>query len=134
MVYALDTNIIIHYLRDELNVHKNFNAAVMRKCDLVVPNVVDYEICRGFCARPAARKEAAYQVLVEKCEIVEMDAASWARAKLTWVELYNKRFTVGELDILIAAICLGRGYTLVTNNTDDFKNIDGLALEDWTIG
>jgi len=47
-------------------------------------------------------------------------------------ELYHKGFTVGELDILIAAFCLIHDLTLVTNNTKDFENINGLIIVDWT--
>jgi len=36
------------------------------------------------------------------------------------------------LDILIGAFCIKNGYTLVTNNTDDFKNMNGIKLVDWT--
>jgi len=49
-----------------------------------------------------------------------------------YAELYNKRLTVGENDIQIAAFCMHNNYTLVTNNTDDFKNITGLKFVDWT--
>ena len=56
----------------------------------------------------------------------------WAIATKIYAGLYNKHLTVGENDIQIAAFCLHNGYTLVTNNTDDFKNITGLELVDWT--
>jgi predicted nucleic acid-binding protein len=37
MIYALDTNIIIHYLKNTPSVHQNFNSAIMRDDDLVIP-------------------------------------------------------------------------------------------------
>ena len=133
MVYALDTNIVINYLRDEPNIHQNFNDAVMRGDDLVVPEIVNYEIRRGFRIISAPKKEAAYKVLVGPgfCDIAEMDVNCWERAEYVYLDLYNKRLTVGEMDILIAAICIEYGYTLVTNNTKDFENIDGLKLVNW---
>ena len=48
MVFALDTNIIIKYLRNESNVIQNFRSAVVANHDIVIPQAVDYEICRGF--------------------------------------------------------------------------------------
>jgi tRNA(fMet)-specific endonuclease VapC len=132
MVYALDTNIIIHYLRNDANVQHNFKNAVMQGASVVVPKLVDYELRRGFRIASAPKKEAAYKILTEHCTVAEMDVDSWERAIKVYVGLYKKRLTVGEIDILIAAFCLENGCTLVTNNTADFENIDGLKLVDWT--
>ena len=79
MIYALDTNIIIHYLRNKPNVHKNFNEAVLQGNDLVVPKLVDYEIRRGFRVLHAPNKESAYKILTDTsgfCNVVEMDSYS----------------------------------------------------------
>jgi len=132
MVYALDTNIVVHYLREEENVRRNFKNAVMLENEIVLPRPVDYELRRGFRVYPAPKKQALYEVLTEQCVAASMGENSWKQAERIWEELYNKRLTVGELDILIAAVCLVHGYTLVTNNTKDFENIEGLRLEDWT--
>jgi len=134
MVYALDTNIIIHYLHNTINVIQNFNDAVMRGDDLIIPKIVDYEIKRGFRIFSAPKKEAAYKILTEPagwCEIAEIDGSSWERAEQIYEDLYKKRLTVGELDILIAAFCLENNYTLVTDNIKHFKNIDGLVFINW---
>ena len=56
----------------------------------------------------------------------------WFDATKVYAELYNRRLTVGENDIQIAAFCLYNNYTLVTNNADDFINVTGLQLVDWT--
>jgi tRNA(fMet)-specific endonuclease VapC len=38
---------------------------------------------------------------------------------------------IGPYDLLIAAIALANGVTLVTHNTDEFKRVPELTLEDW---
>jgi tRNA(fMet)-specific endonuclease VapC len=38
---------------------------------------------------------------------------------------------IGPNDLLIAAISLANGLTLVTHNTNEFSRVPGLALEDW---
>ena len=80
MYYALDTNTIIHYLRDNANVRHNFKNAVIQGCGLVVPKLVDYELRRGFSIVSAPKKEEAYKILAELCTVAEMDAGSWERA------------------------------------------------------
>ena len=135
MVYVLDTNIVIRYLRNVPKVRRNVRESAVRGDFLIVPKVVNYEIKRGFSVLRAPNKETAYSVLTEPagwCDIAEMDDGSWERAEQVYAELYRKGFTIGELDILIAAFCLEKEYTLVTNNIKHFENIDGLNIVDWT--
>jgi len=132
MDYVLDTNTIIHYLNNEANVLRNFGNAVIHRCKLIIPKAVDYEMRRGFGIYPAIRKQSIYNILTQQCIIGELDFNVWDRATQIYIELYKKRLTVGEIDMLIAAFCLVNNFTIVTNNTDDFKNIDGLKLLDWT--
>jgi predicted nucleic acid-binding protein len=130
MVYALDTNIVIHYLRNQSNVLQNFRDAISQNHSVVIPLIVDYELRRGFRISPTPKKEAAYEILTEYCGI-ETDFSFWGQAIDIYAKLYQKGFTVGEIDILLAALCIKHGYILVTNNTKDFENIDGLQLIDW---
>ncbi|MCL2146567.1 MAG: PIN domain-containing protein [Synergistaceae bacterium] len=126
----------MYYLRNVQNVHQKFTHAIIGGASIIIPKVVHYEIQRGFRIQHAPKKEILYNELVGEtgfCSIDEMDTFCWERAERIYDELYRKGFTVGELDILIAAACLEHNQTLVTNNTRDFTNIDGLYLVDWTI-
>lgn len=38
---------------------------------------------------------------------------------------------IGANDLLIAAIAVANGMTLVTHNTSEFSRVSGLTLEDW---
>jgi tRNA(fMet)-specific endonuclease VapC len=38
---------------------------------------------------------------------------------------------IGPNDLLIAAIALANGSTLVTHNTGEFGRVNGLRIEDW---
>ena len=136
MVYALDTNIVVHYLRNNPGVRRNLSDAVMRSDGLVIPKIVDYELKRGFRIQHAPKKEAVYRLLTDPagwCVVVEMDTYSWERAEQVYFDLYRKSITIGELDILIASLCLEKGYTLVTNNTKHFQCVDGLQYVDWSL-
>ena len=132
MTIALDTNIVIKYLRNEENVVHNFRKTVMANQRIIVPQVVDYEMRRGFRLISATRKKANYDILLRNCVVTEMDAPTWKRAEIIYEGLYHKGFTVGELDMLIAAYCITHECTLVTNNTKDFENINELTVVDWT--
>ncbi|MCL1849031.1 MAG: hypothetical protein FWF83_05105 [Clostridiales bacterium] len=60
-----------------------------------------------------------------------MTAEVWETAASIYADLRRNHFAVGDADILIAAFCIENAYTLVTGNTRDFKNINGLQTEDW---
>jgi len=38
---------------------------------------------------------------------------------------------IGARDLMIAATALAHKLTVVTHNTDEFRRIDGLVVEDW---
>lgn len=46
--------------------------------------------------------------------------------------LETRRQIIGPNDLLIAAIALTHGLTLVTNN-GEFRRVPGLAVEDWIV-
>jgi len=129
MRYALDTNIVIHYLRKNPSVKQNVDVAID---SLLVPSVVDYELRRGLGKKNAENKHILYRTLLQRCRIVDMNRLIWERAIEIYADLRSKSFTVGELDILIAATCLVHDCVLVTANTKDFEKIEGLGLIDWT--
>lgn len=47
--------------------------------------------------------------------------------------LAAKGMPIGLYDVLIAGQAKARGLTLVTNNTAEFKRVDGLRSEDWML-
>ena len=48
-------------------------------------------------------------------------------------ELTLRGLLIGGNDMLIAAIALAQGCTLVTHNTAEFSRIAGLVTEDWEV-
>ena len=133
MQYALDTNIVIHYLHNNQSVHKHFENAVELGGKIIIPKMVDYEMCRGFSIKSNPKREKTYRILTEDCTVKGMDDLAWRCAVQVYTDLYHKHRTVGEMDMLIAAFCIANGCTLVTNNTADFAYIAGLTIVDWTI-
>ena len=101
MNYALDTNIIIRYLRNDAITTQNVDIALERKLKLYIPKMVDYELRRGFnvMAVPAVKKERAYKILQERCPVAKMCESSWERALQVYKNLYQNGYTVGEMEI-----------------------------------
>lgn len=69
--------------------------------------------------------------LSKKIKIVHtMDGVSLIYGKIK-SELERSGQILDDADLLIACITLVRESALVTNNTDHFKRIPGLAIENW---
>jgi len=131
MTYAMDTNIIIHLLRNNPDVVSQYDENIAKGVSMIIPPYVNFEIRRGLRYANATAKEKAYQRLCDSCEIGEMRRNIWVRAACLYSDIRHSGFTVGDADILIAAFCIENDYILVTNNTKDFTNIGGLRIVDW---
>ncbi|MCL2169869.1 MAG: PIN domain-containing protein [Defluviitaleaceae bacterium] len=129
--YALDANIIIRIIRRDEFIMEHWRKAVKSGTRLVISPVVDYEIQKGFEYRPSLKQQQTYDTVKDYCKIHDITTKTWQRAARIYAELRRRGFTVGDSDILIAAFCLENGYTLVTRNTKDFENIEGLKIVDW---
>ena len=132
MEYAFDTNTIIHLMRGTPSVMENRKQAKQAGARFIIPPFVNYEIRRGLTIKPVPSHEKAYTVIFENCLLEEMTVEAWEQAAKIYADLYAKRFTVNDSDILIAAFCIVNGYTLVTANIKDFENMDGLQFINWT--
>lgn len=133
MNYALDTNVIISILHLFQNVCQNFNAAVERGDSIIIPPIVHYEMRRGFLCKSVPKNENAYQIFVKKHHIGKMNANILECGANIYADLWAKRLTIGELDILIAAFCIENDYTLVTDNIKHFEVIGELKTVNWKL-
>ena len=132
MEYALDSNIIIHLLRNTPTVVKQFELALAQGIPIIIPPYVDFEVRRGLRYSNATTKEKIYQRLCDSCEIGEMQRETWLYASTLHSEVRHRKFTVSDADLLIAAFCIVHEYVLVTNNTKDFSKFRNLQITDWT--
>ena len=131
MIYALDTNIIIHLLNRDKPVTAKKDEAISVGARFIIPPVVDYEIQRGLLYKPSPKKERIYLAFRNYYGVGEMTAEMWVHSAHIYAKLRRNSFTVADGDIFIAAFCLANGYILVTRNTRDFENIEGLQFVNW---
>jgi len=133
VIYAIDTNVIIHLLHGTVAVRDRRDEAVRQGNGLIIPPYVHFEMRRGFLYKPAPAKEKAYRSFCSIFSVGEMTDEIWEAAAVIYAELRKNSHTLSDADILIAAFCIVNGCTLVTNNTRHFENVAGLILEDWVV-
>jgi predicted nucleic acid-binding protein len=130
--FALDTNNISFYLKDNKTVRRNLEKELDAKIDVIIPPFVYYEVKRGLVDANATKQLRLFDELLGRCPVGPISQTVFEAAVDIYVALKSKGRLCDDMDILIAAFCQTYGLTLVTNNTRHFENIAGLALADWS--
>ena len=133
--YLLDTNILSEPLRPAPN-PETLNRLKRHQDQLATAAIVWHELLFGCYRLPVSAKRAAIenyllQVVAPSVEILPYDesAAEWhavERARLT-----HTGKTPSFADSQIAAIAKTNDLILVTLNTPDYSDFQGLDIEDW---
>ena len=132
MIYAIDTNIISYLLKRDEQVKTQMSSAIDNKYEFVMLPFVYYEVTRWLLERKATKLQAEFKQMCTEMPFVEINKTVWDKAAELYV--YSRQIgkpVGGDTDLIIAALCLVNGYTLVTNNTRHFEHIDGLKLVNW---
>ena len=126
-MYVTDSNTIIYYFKGNTKVAHRLLSVPPR--DFAIPAIVLYELEVG--TLNATTRREALNALVRASKVLPFDENAARHAALIRNALSSTGNLIGPLDILIAATAIANGATLVTHNTDDFKRIPGLQIEDW---
>jgi len=124
----LDTDHCVALLRKKLDLGDHIPADE----ELSLSAVSVAELTHG-AWRSAHREDnlARLEVLLAAVTVLPFDEASARRFGKLKAELETRGEPLDDLDLEIASIALENNLTLVTNNTDHFKRIKGLELENW---
>jgi tRNA(fMet)-specific endonuclease VapC len=132
-LFLLDTNICIYVL------NKKAPAATARLLNtpldqLGTTSSTAAELRYG-AARSARSVEnlARVEAFLTPFDVLPFDDAAARIFAPLKAELAARGEMIGPMDVLIAAIALARGATVVTNNTREFRRVRGLAIEDWSV-
>ena len=131
-IYALDTNIISFILKENPNVLSHVRQELKARNKLIIPPLAYYEVRRGLLSVDTPVLTPAFNRFCAKIPVGKMSNSELDEAARIYAALKKKGRLIEDADILIAAYCIVNGYTLVTNNTKHFENVDNLLREDWT--
>jgi len=132
MNYCLDTNTVIYYLK---GTHPEIRKRLqrIRPKNLFLPEIVYAELLYGVARSQRkvenAAKLEAFIHPITRLPFDEKASPHYADIRAT---LTKRGKLIGSNDLLIAAIARAHGMTLVTHNTNEFKRVVGLQIEDWT--
>jgi tRNA(fMet)-specific endonuclease VapC len=131
MAWPLDTNACIRYLNGRSSqLRSRFNAT--DPAEILICSVVKAELYFGAAqsSDPAKTRNRQMQFL-NRFRSLPFDDAAAATYGLIRADLSQRGLLIGPNDLMIAAISVAHGLTLVTHNVAEFGRVPGLAIDDW---
>jgi len=128
--FALDADIISFYLKGNLKLIDRINKEV-KDGTIVIPPIVYYEIKKWLLKNCAKVKLAAFESLLSKYGVDTITKETLDKSLAVYIDLKSKNITIDDCDIFIAGYCIHKDYILITNNTDHYKNIKALNIDNW---
>lgn len=132
MKYMLDTNICIYAIKHKPEtVIKNF---LSHDPEEICVSVVTYaELMHGVEESMAMEKNRiALSLFLSPITVLDFHASAAEEYGKIRAELERQGRPIGLMDMLIAGHAKSEGLVLVTNNTKEFRRVEGLMVEDWT--
>ncbi len=126
--YMLDTDMCIFTIkRKPPHVKRLFNS---HSGELCISTVTLGELVFGTeNSKQQQYNRQNLEGFVRRLKVVDYDAAAAHHFGQLRKELQGQ--PIGAYDFMIAAHARSLGLTLVTNNTREFKRVDGLRIENW---
>ena len=131
MRYMLDSNICIYLIKHKpLQV---FEKLQEHNPDEICISAVTYaELVHGVeKSKAVERNRLALTILLSNIEILDFDMNAAEEYGRIRADLEKKGTPIGPLDMMIAGHAKSLGYTVVTNNVGEFKQVEGLQYENW---
>jgi tRNA(fMet)-specific endonuclease VapC len=133
-VKLLDTNTCVQILRHGAATPAKTRLDAATPGEVVLCSVVVAELLFGALrSQDVARNLADVRAFAAGFQSFDFNAAAAEDYARVRADLAAKGTPIGPNDLLIAAIALANGLTLITHNTAEFSRVVGLSLEDWLI-
>jgi tRNA(fMet)-specific endonuclease VapC len=131
MKWMLDTNACIRYLSGRAP-HLQRRLDATNAGEVGICSLVKAELYYG-AARSTnpVQSRAIQDRLISGMKCMPFDDSSVNQYAVIRSALAAAGRPIGPIDMLIAAIAVTHGVTLVTHNTTEFSRVIGLKIEDW---
>lgn len=120
LTYILDTNVIADAMNGRNPAAERFFTTVEAGHHVYLCQPVYYEVMRGLLKANATRKQAVFQeTIMPALTWIPLTDADWRQAAQFWADASNAGRQLADVDLLIAAMAVRIGGTVVTAD-DDF--------------
>ena len=132
--YLLDTNICIHWSKDEFSLRQKIRQAGVANCflsELTIAELI-YGIAKSAPSKQAANRHSLdilQQLFAGRILLVGACCEAYGMEK---VRLRALGRPVDDFDLMIGSTAVAHGLIFVTRNTRHYADISGLVQENWT--
>jgi len=128
---CLDTDLIIGILRGDETAKEVVSRLEQKNEEISTTVITVYELLKGALASANPEKaQLSVRGLLSRTRLLTLTEEASSRAAILFTELQKKGTAIGELDILIAAICISNQETLLTRD-EHFSRIQAIDLRRW---
>lgn len=127
----LDTNIISYYFNANTTIRQKILEAIDNDEEICTTTINTYEILKGFRWKNNQTKENQFKEFLEDLTVFTIDDEVIDITAAIYSDLRKKGKTIGDADILIAAIVIKNDGVLVSNNTKHYEGIKQLKMTNW---
>ncbi|MCL2765174.1 MAG: PIN domain-containing protein [Treponema sp.] len=127
----LDTDIISYYFNANIKIREKILEAIDSNDNICTTVINIYEILKGFKWKNNKNKENQFKDFLEDVIIFTIDDEVIEIASEIYSDLRKNGKTIGDADILIAAIVIKNNGILITNNIRHYEGIKSLKLINW---
>jgi len=127
----LDSDVLSYYFAGNSEIYDKLKQMINagEKIALTAMNV--YEILKGFKWRNSKNKEIIFRQFLETVPVFPIDNDVINLATDIYADLRKNGITIGDADILIAAIVINNNGKLMSNNRKHYKDIKKLDVINW---
>lgn len=130
MKYLIDTNIAIFYMKGKFDLDAKFDNVATENRFISEMTLAELKFGVENSEKPEKNRKALDSFLTGVQVLPIFHSLDlYAREK---ARLRKAGTPVDDFDLLIGVTSVTHGLTMVTNNTNHFKRIRGIELEDWT--
>ena len=127
----LDSDIITFYFQANRLIKEKLDSAILDD-ELICTTVINaYEVLKGLRWKDPKNMQTQVIYFLNNIIIQYIDNETVNIAANIYANLRKKGISIGDSDILIAAIVMANNGTLVTNNTKHFECIEQLKVVNW---
>lgn len=132
MIYLLDTNVCVSYLRGKNRDRIEPRLSAVTPGGVALCSVVKAELLYGAARSQQPEQNRTHlQRFFSGFPSLSFDDQAAAAYGTLRAALETLGTPIGPNDLMIAAIALVSGLTLVTHNVAEFSRVPGLPIEDW---
>jgi len=127
---VLDSYIIIDFLNNVPAAIGKIEELTNSGEELATTVFNEQEVLYGVL-KPKRRNIEMVKQFFDSLNVLSYDRSCISNAVEIMVDLENRGLPIGDMDVLIAGICLAHKAKIVTGNAEHFSRIKNLKVESW---